>query len=95
MKVVLACALELGFAPENFLSVLFCSVQRIMQAAIMNSNNSKSVSKGLSHSWRRGNTFASQRCNSWSSPGYCSLGSTQCHMWDIFHPSQPMPGGFP
>ena len=22
-------------------------------------------------------------------------GSTLGHMWDVFHPSQPMPGGFP
>ena len=36
--------------------------------------------------WRRGNTFASQRYGPGSTPG--------C-MWDVFHPSQPMPGGFP
>ena len=36
--------------------------------------------------WRCGNTFASHRYGPGSTPG---------HMWDIFHPSQPMPGGFP
>ena len=36
--------------------------------------------------WRRGNTFASNRY---------SLVSTLGCMWDVFHPSQPMPGGFP
>ena len=28
------------------------------------------------------------------SPG-CCLGLTLCHTWDVFHPSQPMPAGFP
>ena len=31
-----------------------------------------------------------------ASPDCCLwLGLTQCHMWDVFRPSQPMPGGFP
>ena len=36
--------------------------------------------------WRRGNIFASHRYG---------LSSTLDHMWDVFHPSQPMPGDFP
>ena len=38
--------------------------------------------------WRRGNMFTSHRYD---------LGSilTPGCMWDVFHPSQPMPGGFP
>ena len=36
--------------------------------------------------WHCGNMFASHRY---------SLGSTPSCMWDVFHPSQPMPGGFP
>ena len=36
--------------------------------------------------WHRGNTFASH---------HYGLGSTLGCMWDVFHSSQPMPGGFP
>ena len=38
--------------------------------------------------WRRGNTFASHRYS-------LDLTLTPGHMWDVFHPSQLMPGGFP
>ena len=36
--------------------------------------------------WHRGNMFTSH---------HYGLGSTVGHMWDVFHPSQPMPSGFP
>ena len=38
--------------------------------------------------WRRGNTLASH---------HYDLGLTLSpgRMWDVFHPSQPIPGGFP
>ena len=38
--------------------------------------------------WRRGSTFTSHCYGLGSTP-------TMGHMWDVFHPSQPMPGGFP
>ena len=45
--------------------------------------------------WRSGNTFASYRYSLSSSPHGCCMVLTLTHMWDVFHPSQPMPGGFP
>ena len=38
--------------------------------------------------WRRDNTFA------FHSYGLGSIPTLGC-MWDVFHPSQPMPSGFP
>ena len=41
----------------------------------------------------RGITFASYHYDLGSNPGCCSLGLTLCHMWDVFHLSQPISGG--
>ena len=43
-------------------------------------------------------TFTSHRYGLSLSPSCCCdwcLGSTLGNMWDVFHPSQPMPGSFP
>ena len=45
----------------------------------------------------RGNTFVSHRYDLGLSPGCCCCcwSLTLFHMWDVFHPSQPMAGSFP
>ena len=46
--------------------------------------------------WHRGNTFPSHRYDLCLSPCCCySVSLTPCRTWDVFHPSQPMPDGFP
>ena len=80
-------------APLNFMQFLGKNRQNRMLAppgrlAPPLTGNAGSPPSRLLSWWHRGNTFTSHRYG---------LGLTLIpgHMWDVFHPSQLMPGGFP